>query len=202
MPLVHRYIPSAAPRSTTLVSPPTISTPAARAAAAIASISARRTAASSPSSRIIETVSASGLAPAIARSLTVPLTASSPILPPGTRSGLTTKLSVVIARRIAADLDRAGIGERRQRTAVGAASAGTSRPSIRVWVALPPAPCASVIFSSRKRGRLERAVSMIASTRCSRPVATDSLTRLRSADAVCHGGHHTACRSRAYRPKL
>ena len=42
-------------------------------------------------------VSASGRAPAMARSLTVPLTASSPIEPPGKRSGLTTKLSVVSA---------------------------------------------------------------------------------------------------------
>ena len=42
-------------------------------------------------------VSASGRAPATARSLTVPLTASSPIEPPGKRIGLTTKLSVVSA---------------------------------------------------------------------------------------------------------
>ena len=62
------------------------------------STSARRTSASRPSSRISERLSASGRAPAIARSLTVPLTASSPIEPPGKRSGLTTKLSVVSAR--------------------------------------------------------------------------------------------------------
>ena len=41
----------------------------------------------------------SGLAPAIARSLTVPQTASVPISPPGKKSGLTTKLSVVKASR-------------------------------------------------------------------------------------------------------
>ena len=40
---------------------------------------------------------ASGRAPATARSLTVPLTASSPIEPPGKRSGLTTNESVVIS---------------------------------------------------------------------------------------------------------
>ena len=94
-PVVARYIWSAWPRSTTLVSPDTISTPAAVAARAIASTSARSTSASRPSSRIIASVSASGRAPAIARSLTVPLTASSPIEPPGKRSGLTTNESVV-----------------------------------------------------------------------------------------------------------
>ena len=82
---------------------------------AIASTSARRTSASRPSSRIIETVSASGRAPAMARSLTVPLTASSPIDPPGKRSGLTTKLSVVIASRGATERNRARVAERRQR---------------------------------------------------------------------------------------
>ena len=85
------------PRSTTLVSPVTISTPAAVAAAAIASTSARRTSAGRPSSRTSETLIASGSAPAAARSLTVPLTASSPIEPPGNRIGLTTNVSVVIA---------------------------------------------------------------------------------------------------------
>ena len=47
-------------------------------------------------------VSASGRAPATARSLTVPLTASSPIEPPGKRSGLTTNESVVITMSPAA----------------------------------------------------------------------------------------------------
>src|SRR4051794_3635757 len=95
-PVVARYIPSAWPRSTTLVSPATTSTPAAAAACAIASTSARSTPASRPSSRIIAIVRASGRAPATARSLTVPLTASSPIEPPGKRSGLTTNESVVM----------------------------------------------------------------------------------------------------------
>ena len=56
-----------------------------------------------------------------------------------------------------------------------------TRASMRVWVALPPAPCASVIRSSRTRGRRRRARSMRSRTcsslrRCSAPacVATAS----------------------------
>ena len=89
-PVVHTYIWSAWPRSTTLVSPATISTPAASAAAAMASTSARRSSAGRPSSRISDRLSASGRAPATARSFTVPFTARSPIDPPGKRMGLTT----------------------------------------------------------------------------------------------------------------
>ena len=51
IPVVQMYIPSAWPRSTTLVSPVMISTPAAAAAAAIASTSARSDVGVSPSSR-------------------------------------------------------------------------------------------------------------------------------------------------------
>src|SRR4051794_1136282 len=97
MPVVHTYMPSAWPRSTTFVSPVTTWTPAACAAAAIAATSKRRSSEDRPSSRISASDSASGFAPAIARSLTVPLTASSPIEPPGKRSGLTTNESVVSA---------------------------------------------------------------------------------------------------------
>src|SRR5688572_1249529 len=141
-----------------------IATPAVSAAAAIASTSARSTPASSPSSRISARLSASGRAPAIARSLTVPLTASSPIDPPGNRSGLTTNESVVSARSPST-------------VAASASSsmpkAGASRPSISVCVALPPAPWAIVIRSSLKRGRFARAVSMIPRIRSSRE---DTLT--------------------------
>ena len=48
MPVVQTYMPSAWPRSTTLVSPATTSTPAARAAPAIASTSARSSSAAGP----------------------------------------------------------------------------------------------------------------------------------------------------------
>ena len=65
-----------------------------------------------PSSSTSERLSASGRAPATARSLTVPLTASSPIEPPGKRSGRTTKLSVVIASRAPSRYDRSGVAQR------------------------------------------------------------------------------------------
>ena len=51
----------------------------------------------SPASSTKVTTRATGRAPDTARSFTVPFTASSPIEPPGKRSGVTTKLSVVIA---------------------------------------------------------------------------------------------------------
>ena len=44
----------------------------------------------------------------------MPLTASSPIEPPGKRSGLTTKLSVVNASRRAADVELGGVAQRLQ----------------------------------------------------------------------------------------
>src|SRR5450755_3384432 len=170
IPVVHRYIPSASPRGTTFVSPPTISTPACRAASAMAWTSSRSTPASRPSSRIIETVSACGRAPAIARSLAVPLTASSPIEPPGKRSGETTKLSEVIAT-LAPSTSTVPASPRAASVAEpSAAKAGSNNPSINVCVALPPAPWASVICLSRNRAFFARAVSMIWSTRSSRLV--------------------------------
>ncbi len=110
---------------------------------------------------IIETVSASARAPAIARSLTVPLTASSPIEPPGNRSGLTTNASVVIARSPISAASSSPIP-----------NAGTNSPSTSDAVALPPAPWAIVIRSSRNFARLALAVSMISSTRASRAAVT------------------------------
>ena len=64
---------------------------------AMARTSASSTGVGRPASRTKVTTRASALAPETARSFTVPLTASSPIEPPGKRSGFTTKLSVVIA---------------------------------------------------------------------------------------------------------
>ena len=82
----------------------------------------------------------------------MPLTASSPIEPPGKRIGLTTKLSVVIARSPAT---------RAASPSSVMPKAGASRPSISVCVAFPPAPWAIVIRWSLKRGRFARAVSMM-----------------------------------------
>jgi hypothetical protein len=131
---------------------------AARAAAAIASTSARNVSADRPSSSTSESVSASGRAPAIARSLTVPLTASSPIEPPGKRSGLTTKASVVSARSTPPTLTAPASAIA---SSVGEAKAGANRPSISEVLALPPAPWDIVMCESRNFGRLARAVSMI-----------------------------------------
>ena len=120
----------------------------------------------------------------MARSLTVPLTASSPIEPPGKRIGLTTKESVVSARSSPSmtTAPASAIASR-----LPEPKAGTNRPSISVCVALPPAPWAIVMRGSRKRARLARAVSMIPRMRCSR----SEIVR-----------HYTTSRSRAKRPKL
>ena len=107
-----------APRSTTLVSPATISTPAAAAARGdrldLGAAARRRP---GPPRGSATGVSASGRAPETARSLTVPLTARSPIEPPGKRSGLTTNESVVIASSAPSTLDRAGVAHRLERVA-------------------------------------------------------------------------------------
>ena len=52
-----------------------------------------------------------GSAPETARSLTVPLTASSPIDPPGKNSGCTTKESVLIARARAGGVEHRRIAQ-------------------------------------------------------------------------------------------
>ena len=101
-----------------------------------------------PASRIKLTTMASGLAPDTARSLTVPLMASSPIEPPGKRSGFTTKLSVVIAIRTPpisreAASFKLGLADRNKR--------GANRPSTRRRLAMPPAPWAISICGSRNR---------------------------------------------------
>ena len=99
MPAVFTNRPSAAPRPTTLVSPVTTFTPARSAARATDSVMERSSENGSPSSMMKASDRATGVAPIMARSLTVPLTASSPMSPPGNASGLTTNKSVVKARR-------------------------------------------------------------------------------------------------------
>jgi hypothetical protein len=94
----------------------------------------------------------------------VPLTARSPIEPPGNTSGLTTNASVVIAiSPTTAESSR-----------VSMPNAGASSPSTSREVALPPAPWAIVILSSRNFARLPRAVSMIPRIRCSRSETVDT----------------------------
>ena len=90
MPAVLMKIPSPFPWSTTFVSPVTISAPAARAAARIESSTVRNDSIGKPSSRMKAALSHAGRAPDIARSFTVPLTASVPMSPPGKKAGRTT----------------------------------------------------------------------------------------------------------------
>ena len=84
------YIPSAAPRSTTLVSPVTTGTPARVAASAMSATTSRRTSIGMPSSSTKAAEMAIGRAPIMARSLIVPCTARWPAEPPGKRRGFTT----------------------------------------------------------------------------------------------------------------
>jgi len=73
--------------------------PAVRAAAPSASATLPISDSAVPSSRMKAVDSTRGVAPAIARSLTVPFTARSPIEPPGKNIGFTTKESVENAKR-------------------------------------------------------------------------------------------------------
>ena len=74
----------------------------------------------------------------------MPLTASSPIEPPGKRSGCTTKLSVVKRERPLAERRATrGVAERRRAAPVG--ERGDDQPLDQRRLALPPAPWAIVI---------------------------------------------------------
>ena len=99
MPVVVTNSLSADFRFTTFVSPVTMATPAAAAALAIAATTCDSSSIGNPSSRMKAAERHTGTAPLMARSLTVPFTASSPMLPPGKNSGVTTKESVVNATR-------------------------------------------------------------------------------------------------------
>jgi len=72
MPVVLMKIPSPLPRSTTLVSPVTTETPASAAARFMDWTTRQRSSIGSPSSRMNPAASATGRAPHIATSLTVP----------------------------------------------------------------------------------------------------------------------------------
>ena len=87
-PVVVMNTPSPVPRSTTFVSPVTTVTPGARARPRrIDATMRRRSASGRPSSRMNAAGEAQRPAPLIARSLTVPCTASLPMSPPGKNSG-------------------------------------------------------------------------------------------------------------------
>ena len=99
MPEVLTNRPSAEPRPTTLVSPVTMWTSARAAARRADSMTRPSWLSGRPSSMMNASDRTSGRAPPMARSLTVPLTASSPMSPPGKNSGVTTYESVVKATR-------------------------------------------------------------------------------------------------------
>ena len=89
-PAVVMYIASAAPRSTTFVSPVTTGTPAAAAASAMSATTSRNTSMGRPSSSTNAAEIAVGRTPIMARSLIVPCTARCPAEPPAKRRGFTT----------------------------------------------------------------------------------------------------------------
>ncbi len=114
----------------------------------------------------------------------MPLTASSPIEPPGKRSGWTTKESVVSAT---SPPSSETIPASPSASSCSEPKAGSSSPSISPCVALPPAPCAIVTCASRNFARFARVVSMIPRIFCL---------------ALGDGAAHTTTFSRAKRPKL
>ena len=73
-----------------------------------------------PSSRMRPAESASGCAPHIARSFTVPCTASEPMSPPGKKSGLMTKESVENASRAPPDVEDRAVVQLAERGVVEA----------------------------------------------------------------------------------
>ena len=81
---------SAQPRLTTFVSPVTICTPAFCAAFCILATTRRNVSTGKPSSKMTLQVRYKGFAPLTAKSLIVPLIASSPMSDPGKNKGSTT----------------------------------------------------------------------------------------------------------------
>ncbi len=145
IPVVVTYMRSALPCSTTLVSPPAI----ARLRAGRLSHGANfgfQDLGGKASFKHKSDNDCLGLAPETARSLTVPLTASSPIEPPGKARGLTTKLSVVMATCAPSTATRAASASGSE---LVPNSRGANRPSTKRRLALPPAPCAISIWGSR-----------------------------------------------------
>src|SRR5450830_944080 len=149
MPAVFTYTPSPLPRSTTFVSPVTSATPACSAAALIDETTRQSVSIASPSSRMKPALRYSGRAPHMARSFTVPLTASVPMSPPGKNSGRTTYESVVNASRLPPTSTRAPSCRAPR---AGFANAGTNSRSISWCVSCPPPPCASMTCGYRLIG--------------------------------------------------
>ena len=108
--------------------------------------------------------------------------------PPGNRIGVTTKASVVRASRWV-PIVSSPASESCSRA--GLASSGTMRPSTSALLALPPAPCAIVMRSSRKRCGRRRISSMRSATRSSESWVTGesrSTSRPRASAAAWRTG--------------
>src|SRR5664280_2855884 len=148
-PVVVMNTWSPLPRLTTLVSPVTSRTPASLAASRMDSTTRRRSSAASPSSRMKAAARYSGRAPHMARSFTVPLTASRPISPPGKKIGVTTNESVVKASRVSFTWNTAWSSSLSR---MGLANAGRKILSINSAVSLPPQPWPSTICLCSKIG--------------------------------------------------
>src|SRR6185437_451825 len=142
IPEVLIKIWSPLPRSTTFVSPVTSETPAAAAASRIDSSTRRKSCIENPSSIINPAERYPGRAPHIARSLTVPWTASLPISPPGKKIGFTTYESVLKASFA---LFKENTAPSCNDSSNGFRNAGRIMRSINRCVILPPLPCARTI---------------------------------------------------------
>ena len=144
-PAVVMYRPSAAPRSTTLVSPVTMARRRRRRIGHVGDDLAQLV----DREALFDTrrpPTATRAAPSTARSLTVPCTARWPIEPPGKRSGCTTKESVLNASRSppgSVSVAASGSGPGSSLAKASRKTASTSAAD-----ALPPAPWASVTTSS------------------------------------------------------
>ncbi len=142
-------MPSPLPLSTTFVSPVTRGTPTAEQAAAIEATTRSRSRIGKPSSRRYPALRKSGSAPHIARSLTVPWTASEPMSPPGKKAGFTTNVSVVKASR---SLPTVTIAPSPSGSRCGLRKAGAKSVSMRRAVLRPPPPWASSTMSRWSSG--------------------------------------------------
>ena len=123
--------------------------------------------------------------------------------PPGKNSGETTNESVVNASRPAAVVSDAPSS---RGSSSGLRKASRNTASISVCVAFPPAPCESVIRSSRIRGLRARALAIRSSTcssrvRCSAPACART-GLLRPVGRRRHARVASFTRSRLNRPKL
>ncbi len=153
-PAVLMTMPSTSPRPITLVSPVRTAVPASRQASRIDARIRSRSRRGNPSSMITLHVSPStSVAPIIARSFTVPDTASRPMSPPGKNGGWITWESVVRTShwspmRTAAPSSIAARPMTPAGWAGSVSNACRNASSMRRRIARPPAPCFIMMRSS------------------------------------------------------